>query len=281
MAQVDEGGTRRPEFESLSRGSVASVQAEDEAGSFLERETTRRKRTLGLYLALLAVPVALGIAVLVFGRSDRRLVLDEIKTQAPPIVQKEVGEQIAPTIRSEVQSQFAPTLEQIAGLQNQQGEVRNELATARSEINAVEAQQNQTAASLRASQQETATALRKENQSLKTELETVAGSVRGSQETTAALRRESEALKIEVRGQIRALDNGVNEKLRKFDGLDEKLNRLDAINNRLIQLERQSVEERVRRLEKQVEALSARINQLSEGTRPKKPPQPEPEKTQR
>ncbi len=156
-------------------------------------------------------------------------------------MQKEVGEQIAPTVRSEVQNQFAPTLEQIAGLQSQQGEVKNELDAARNEIDAVEQRQNQTAARLQASQQE----------------------------TTVALRKESESLKSEVRADIKALDNGVNQKLRKFDGLDEKLNRLDALNNRLIQLERQSVEDRVRKLEKQVEALTARVIQLSDGQRPR------------
>jgi len=277
MAQVNQGS--RPEFGSLSSNTAA---AEDEAGSFLERETRRRKRLLRFYLALLAVPVALGIAVLVFGRSDRKLVLDEIKAQAPPIVQKEVGEQIAPTIRSEVQSQFAPTLEQIAGLQNQQGEVKNELAAARNEINVVEQRQSQTVASLKASQQETEATLRKENQSLKTQIDTVAGSVKSSQqETTAALRRESESIKSEVRADIRALDNGVNQKLRKLDGLDEKLNRLDAINNRLIQLERQSVEDRVRKLEKQVEALSTRIIQLSDGQRPRRPQPIQPDQNEK
>lgn len=281
MAQeVDQGSNRRPEFEIRSGNSVTSPLAEDDAGSFLERETQRRKRMLRFYLALLAVPVALGIAVLVFGRSDRKLVMEEIRVQAPPIVQQQVGEQIAPTIKSEVQNQFAPTLEQIAGLQSQQGEVKNELAAARDEINVVEQRQNQTAASLRASQQETETALRRENQSLKTQIDTVAGSVKNSQqETTAALRRESEAIKSEVRADFRALDNGVNQKLRKLDGLDEKLNRLDAINTRLMQLEKQSVEDRVRKLERQVESLNTQIGQLIGGTRPRKPQQPQQDKT--
>jgi uncharacterized coiled-coil DUF342 family protein len=277
MAQVDKGGNRPPEVVSLPRDPNAPPQAEDDAGSFLERETLRRKRLLRFYLALLAVPVALGIIVLVFGRSDRQLVMEEIKTQDPPIVQKEVGEQIAPTVKSEVRNQFAPTLEQIAGLQSQQGEVKNELAATRQQVAGVGQQQNQIATSLTAAQQETA-ALRKENQSLKSQIETAAGSARAAQETTAALRRESESLKTEVRSQIRALDSGVNQKLSRLEGLDEKLNRLDAINTRLMQLERQSVEERVQKLERQVAALFTQIGQLTGGQRPRKPPQPQPEK---
>jgi uncharacterized phage infection (PIP) family protein YhgE len=279
MAQeVDGGGNRRPEFEVTSSNPVQPRPEEDEAGSFLERETLRRKRMLRFYLALLAVPVALGIAVLVFGRSDRRLVLEEIKTQAPPIVKDAVGEQIAPTVKSEVQNQFAPTLEQIAGLQTQQAEVKNQLDAAQQQVAGVGQQQNQIASSLTATQQETA-ALRKESQSLKTQVDAVAGSVKTSQETTDQLRRESESLKTEVRTQIRALDTGVSEKLRRLDGLDEKLNRLDDINKRLVQFEKQSVEERVRRLEKQVDALSVRVIQLSDGQRPRRQPQPEPQKT--
>ncbi len=63
MAQeVDGGGNRRPEYEIPSSDSAAPPPEED-AGSFLERETLRRKRTLRFYLALLAVAVALGVAV--------------------------------------------------------------------------------------------------------------------------------------------------------------------------------------------------------------------------
>lgn len=282
MAQVDEAGDRPPEVGSLPRDPVSPMQTEDEAGSFLERETLRRKRLLKVYLALLAVPVALGIAVLVFGRSDRRLVLEEIKTQAPPIVQQEVGEQIAPTVRSEVQTQFAPTLEQLAGLQSQQAEVKNQLDAARQEVAGVGQQQNQIASSLTATQQETA-ALRKDNQSLKAQVETVAGSVKNTQqETTAALRRESEAIKTDIRTEMKAFNNGVDQKLRKLDGLDEKLNRLDAINNRLIQLERQSVEERVRRLESRVDALALQLKQIIGGQRSNYPPsnRPNPQEKQ-
>ncbi|HUQ33198.1 MAG TPA: hypothetical protein VM095_13840 [Pyrinomonadaceae bacterium] len=105
MSQVDERSKARPE---------------DETGAAVEREIRRRKRLLRLYLMLLIIPVALGIIVLIFGRSDRRLVTDEIQTQASTIVQKEIGEQIKPTIQSEVQNQVAPTLGQIDELKTRQ-----------------------------------------------------------------------------------------------------------------------------------------------------------------
>jgi flagellar motility protein MotE (MotC chaperone) len=209
---------------------VSNRPVEDETGQAVEREILRRKRLLRFYLLLLAIPVALGIIVLVFGRSDRRMVKEEIQTQAPTIVQREVGEQIKPTIKSEVQSevqsavqaQVGPALGQLDDLKTRQARV-----------------------------------------------EEVAGSLSASQqETTTALRRENEALKSEVKNELRTLDSGVNQKLSKLDAVNEKLNRLDAINDRLnkldaindrlIKLERQGIGDRLNKLENRVETLTVR-----------------------
>jgi hypothetical protein len=113
MSQVDEGSARQRDSATSEVTVVRSSQPEDDAGSFVERETRRRKRLLRFYLLLLIIPVALAIVILVYGRSDRRVVMDEIKAQAPPIVQREVGEQIRPTIETEVQKQISEPLTQI------------------------------------------------------------------------------------------------------------------------------------------------------------------------
>jgi hypothetical protein len=123
-----------------------------EAISFVERETRRRKRLLRFYLAMLAIPVALGIVVLIFGRSDSRMVIDEIKAQAPPIVKEAVGDQIKPTIKDEVKNQITPTLEQLGTLKTRQDKVE------------------ETTGSLKASQEETSTRLQKENEAIKSDL---------------------------------------------------------------------------------------------------------------
>ena len=114
MSQADEGSRSQSGRENSAAGHVRSPQAGmADAATFVERETRRRKRLLRFYLALLIIPVALAIVVLVFGRSDRRVVMDEIREQAPPIVQRELGERIEPTIRTEVQKQITQPLEQI------------------------------------------------------------------------------------------------------------------------------------------------------------------------
>jgi hypothetical protein len=110
MSQADEESNRPIKQDISGFNAEGTSQSVNEASAFIARETRRRKRLLKFYLALLAVPVALGIAVLIFGRSDSRLVMDEIKTQAPPIVQREVGEQLKPTIKSEVQTEVGEQL---------------------------------------------------------------------------------------------------------------------------------------------------------------------------
>jgi hypothetical protein len=227
MAQVDVGNNR---------------PLEDETGRAVEREILRRKRLLKFYLLLLAVPVALGIIVLVFGRSDRRVVMDEIQTQAPTIVQKEVGEQIKPTIKSEVQSEVQSQVQ--SEVQSRvQSEVQAQVGPALGQIDDLKTRQakvDEVAGSLKASQQETAT----------------------------TLRRENEALKNEIKNDLKTLDNGVKE----------KLNKLDAINERLLKLERLRFEDRLNKLENRVESLTVRpgVNGF-----PQKDPQPRVKRTPR
>jgi len=95
--------------------------------SFVERETQRQKRMLGFYLSLLMIPVLLGVAVLIFGRSDRRVVTDEIKQQAPTIVRGEIQEQVRPAIQNEVQTQVSSSLRVIGELKARQESLTNEV----------------------------------------------------------------------------------------------------------------------------------------------------------
>jgi ABC-type lipoprotein release transport system permease subunit len=151
MAQPNSENIPQPEREEPKVEVSANSQADAEI-SFVERETRRRKRLLRFYLAMLAIPVALGIVVLIFGRSDSRMVIDEIKTQAPAIVKSAVGDQIKPTIKEEVKNQINPTLEQLGTLQTRQEKVE------------------ETTGSLKASQEETSTRLQRDNEALRSDL---------------------------------------------------------------------------------------------------------------
>lgn len=101
----------------------------DEGLSFVERETRRRKRLLRFYLAMLAVPLLLAAAVLLFGRSDRQMVREELKTQAPAVVRQVAGDQFAPAIQTEVQNQITPTITQINELKTSQAAIAEEVKT--------------------------------------------------------------------------------------------------------------------------------------------------------
>ena len=124
----EENPQHRRETEPLSykRGAPGPASnAEGRGGdettsSFVEREAKRRRRLLRFYLALLAVPVILGVALLIFGRSDRREIMDEIRKQAPPIVRSEIKEQVKPAIQSEVQTQVSSRLGEIGELKARQ-----------------------------------------------------------------------------------------------------------------------------------------------------------------
>ena len=111
--------------------------------TFADRETQRRKRQLRLYLALLAIPIAVGIVILIYGRSDSQMVTDEIRKQASPVVEKEIREQIKPTIQSEVETQVSsikPALQseiktQLSDSLNQIDQVKTEQARLANDVN--------------------------------------------------------------------------------------------------------------------------------------------------
>lgn len=111
--------------------------------TFADRETRRRKRQLRFYLALLAIPIAVGIVILIFGRSDSQMVTDEIRKQASPVVEKEIREQIKPTIQSEVETQVSsikPALQseiktQLSESLNQIDQVKTEQARLANDVN--------------------------------------------------------------------------------------------------------------------------------------------------
>jgi chromosome segregation ATPase len=109
--------------------ATAYTSEEDAGMSFVEREMRRRKRLLRFYLALLIIPVLLGIAVLIFGRSDRQMVTEELKNQTPLVVRETVGTQVAPAIQTEVEKQITPTLGQINELKTRQDSITNEVKT--------------------------------------------------------------------------------------------------------------------------------------------------------
>lgn len=98
-----------------------------DTSSFVEREMRRQKRILRFYLLLLLVPVILGIAILIFGRSDRRVVTDEIKKQAPTIVRSEIQDQVRPAIQTEVKTQVSSSLGEIGELKTRQESLTNEV----------------------------------------------------------------------------------------------------------------------------------------------------------
>lgn len=164
MSDVDEGNNPPPESNKVAAKVAEEKQAEDtqpegDAESFLEREIERRQQSLKLYLALLAIPVALGIVVLIFGRSDRQMVTDEINNKSANIVARELETQIQPNINQAVENinaavekRFSPTLTKIDNLNARQDEIQK------------------TTGSLNASQQQLTTKLKSETDSLRNEI---------------------------------------------------------------------------------------------------------------
>jgi hypothetical protein len=230
MSQVDEGSRRQPESSGLAIEVGGSPQM-TEAGSesFLERETRRRKRLLRLYLALLIIPIALAILVLVYGRSDRRVVMDEIKVQAPPIVQREVGEQIAPTIKTEVQKQISQPLEQIDTKINEVAQSK----VSQEEINKIQGEN---------------AALRNE---LSVKIDEVDKSKASREEVTKTVRAGNEAIRSEVNNRL--IQSGVSRE--EFNRLREENKSLrNELNN-----VRNGLEERIQALQKRVVALSNEV----------------------
>ncbi len=215
MSQVDEGSTRQRDSETSEVTVVRSSQPGDDAGSFVERETRRRKRLLRFYLMLLIIPVALAIVVLVYGRSDRRVVMDEIKAQAPPIVQREVGEQIRPTIETEVQKQISEPLtqidtkinevaqtkvsqEEINKIQGENAALRNDLSVKIDEVD-----------KSKASREEVTKTVKDGNEAIRNEVNNrfVQSSV--SREEIDKLRQENEALRTE----LNTVKNGLERRM--------------------------------------------------------------------
>lgn len=193
MSQLDKGKTPRQE-PIMSEASIVAnsqpdenPQLEDEADSFVAREASRRKRLLRFYLILLAVPVALAIAVLIFGRSDRQVVMETIEREAPAIVQEEVGNQVQPAINAEVKNQIAPTLNEIKGLEQKTDMLSN-------------------------SQKEIEVSLRNEAQSLRSKIDDKANTV--SVETQAKINRlEADSIRklTAIENKIRALEDRINK----------------------------------------------------------------------
>lgn len=226
MSQVDEGSRRQREREGFTIETVNVSHAEDDAGSFVERETRRRKRLLRVYLMLLIIPVALAIVVLVYGRSDRRVLMDEIKTQAPPIVQREVGEQIRPTVETEVQKQIAQPLVQIDNKINEVAQTK----VSQEEINKIQ----------------------EENKSLRNELsvkiDEVDKSKASREEVTKTVKDGDEALRREVNNRLTL--SGVSRE--EFNRLREENN---ALKTELSNL-RNGLEGKIQALQQRVVILS-------------------------
>ncbi|MDT4955139.1 MAG: hypothetical protein QOJ02_3277 [Acidobacteriota bacterium] len=200
MSQPDSENIPQPERGRPGVEVSGNSQADAEALSFVERETRRRKRLLRFYLLLLAIPVAVGVAVLIFGRSDSRLVIDEIRSQAPRIVQREVGEQIRPTIKTEVQNQISPTLGQI------------------------DSKISEVAQSSKDSLEETNKKLQAENESLKTELNNKINDVAQSRVSREELQKQNESLKTELNSSRDAAIQGINQRLGQLQtGLEGKI----------------------------------------------------------
>jgi hypothetical protein len=212
MSDVDEGNNPPPESNEVAE----EKQAEDDAESFLERETQRRQQSLKLYLALLAIPVALGIVVLIFGRSDRRLVLDEIRTQAPPLVQREVGEQLKPTIKSEVQTQISPTLGEIDGLKTRQTQIE------------------EVSGSLKTLQAETTATLRKDNEAFKSEVKSELRTLSGVNEKLNGLDALNERLNSLERQELDARLRDLATRLRNLENRVKMLEGREANNGNQI-----------------------------------------------
>ncbi len=222
MSQVDEGSTRQRESEPIAVEAVSVPQAEGEAGSFVERETRRRKRLLRFYLMLLIIPVALAVIVLVYGRSDRRVVMDEIKAQAPPIVQREVGEQIRPTIETEVQKQISQPLEQIDSKINEVAQTK----VSQEEINKIQGEnaalRNELSVKIdevdksKASREEVTKTVQAGNKAFRAEVNKVFVQSGVSREEFNRLRDENRSL----RNELNDVKNGLE---RKFQALQQRV----------------------------------------------------------
>lgn len=215
MSQVDEGSTRQRESGRLPGEAATVPQGEDDAASFVERETRRRKRLLRFYLMLLIIPVALAIVILVYGRSDRRVVMDEIKAQAPPIVQREVGEQIRPTIETEVQKQISQPLvqidskinevaqskvsqEEISKIQGENAALRNELSVKIDEVD-----------KSKASRDEVTKTVQQSNEEIRSEVNNRFVQAGVSREEFNKLREENRTL----RNELNNVRNGLEERI--------------------------------------------------------------------
>jgi hypothetical protein len=225
MSQVDEGGRQGRERGGFSvevSGSPPAGADDAAAASFVERETKRRKRLLRFYLLLLIIPVGLAFVLLIYGRSDRRVVLDEIKTQAPPIVQREVSEQIRPTIETEVQKQIAQPLEQIDGKINEvaqtkvsqeelnkiQGEnaaLRNELTVKIDEVDKAKASRAEVTQTVQAGNE----AIRKEVNNRLTQASVSREEFNRLVEENKSLRTELSNLKNGLEGRLQLLQQRV------------------------------------------------------------------------
>jgi chaperonin cofactor prefoldin len=222
MSQVDEGSTRQRERESPAIEVIGNSQAQDEAGSFVERETRRRKRLLRLYLMLLIIPVALAIVILIYGRSDRRAVMDEIKAQAPPIVQREVGQQIKPTIETEVQKQISQPLEQIDSKINEVAQTK----VSQEEINKIQGEnaalRNQLSVKIdevdkaKASREEVTKTVQEGNESIRKEVNSRFVQTGISREEFNRLQEENKSLRIELNDLKTGLE-------RRFQALQQRV----------------------------------------------------------
>jgi hypothetical protein len=229
MSQADEERGRQSETQGRAVEVTQDPQAGDDAaaaGSFVEREIRRRKRLLRLYLLLLVIPVALAIVVLIYGRSDRRIVMDEIKAQAPPIVQREVGQQIRPTIETEVQKQISQPLEQIDGKINE---------VAQSKVSQAEI-----------------TRIEEENKSLRNEL-----TVKIDEVDKAKASREEVTKTVQAGNE--SLRNEVNNRLIQSSVSREEFDRLSAENKAL----RNELNNLKSGLETRMQALQQRVLALS------------------
>jgi hypothetical protein len=243
MSQVDEGRPRQREAESSEVTVVRSSQPEDEASSFVERETRRRKRLLRFYLLLLVIPVVLAIVILVYGRSDRRVVMDEIRAQAPPIVQREVGEQIRPTIETEVHKQITQPLEQIDTKINEVAQTK----VSQEELNKIQGE---------------SAALKNE---LSVKIDEVDKSKASREEVTKTVQAGNDALRSEVNNRF--VQSGVSRE--EFNQLREE--------NRVLRNELNNVKSG---LEGRIQALQQRVISLSNGRiRPNDGIQPNPRRT--
>jgi chromosome segregation ATPase len=229
----------------------------------IEREIRRRQRLLRFYLALLAIPLVVGVVFLSFGRSDRQLVQDEVRAGVAPVHQR--FEEIQPAL-NEVRDLGAvvPQVRQAATKLNQHD---RQLVTVMSQQKSLADRIAPVEQSVREIQPVFAQVR---------ELQTVFPEVRAQlprhAERLTRLEREQAAIREGVRANentLRELRAAIERRPTASGNLEELTGRVRGLDNRAATLEREQREigTRLKSLEVKMEGVERSFSSLKQQLR--------------